>query len=268
MTLSTCDEGLLEQHWQYYPALGFIRTHDGMCLDTDGHGPVHLWQCYPSNPNQMWLYDNSTNLIKTWDGRCISASSNNPGDATISITACSVVNSAERWFVGVHIPPTTTAPAVAARWLLAPYGQSCSDGCEGRGWTCDSVGMAALNGEISSNEGMARVVGGQGVACTAYDTAYGSAEDVPVVLVHAGLCFVSDPQRRASSWSCTASTADDKRRLCRCSVSSALYQKDVLPVAAPRDSRSMAGTARRRRRGQQMAGSLDVETFSAPGALR
>lgn len=66
---------------------------------------------------------------------------------------------------------------------------------------------------------MASVVQASGASCSWYNSNWGHAADVPVVVPSNGLCFVSASARELSSLVCGARPGAEKRRLCLCSSS-------------------------------------------------
>jgi len=133
------------------------------------------------------------------------------------------------------VPVATPTPQVAGgRWSLAAFGQSCEQGCTGQGLRCKQEDFHVRNAEVDSMDEMAAIVKGLGATCSQYNNNWGSAGDVPAVLVSQGLCFVSGGLRSIDSLSCATGVSSDKKRLCWCSGSAgALAPTTSAPVPAP-----------------------------------
>lgn len=113
--------------------------------------------------------------------------------------------------------PTPAPSPASGGWSLAPAGASCSAGCTARGLRCDAADFHSHSSEVDSESKMSAVVQGLGQSCSQFNTNWGSAGDVPILLVDNGLCFPSAAGRVLSSISCDAGATVDKRRLCWCS---------------------------------------------------
>jgi len=138
-------------------------------------------------------------------------------------------------------PAPTSAPAPVpvgdGRWALAGFGQSCDEGCAQQGLSCKKENFHMRNAEVDSMGEMTAIVGGLGATCSQYQDQWGSAGDVPAVLVSQGVCFLSSGSRSTESLSCSAQVSSDKKRLCWCAGSSMaptpIPKTTVAPTPAP-----------------------------------
>jgi len=176
------------------------------------------------NFNTNWGSASDVPNIKADTGLCF------PADSTRSVGSidCSVAATADKhricWCTAssgespaTTVAATTAAPSTgAAQWVLADYGASCDTGCSSEGMLCDPEEFVQRYSEVDTSSELAAIVSGLGATCSSYNTYWGSASDVPNVLVSNGLCFPADASRAVSTVGCSNTCSDNKRRLCWC----------------------------------------------------
>jgi len=116
-----------------------LQNRDGVCLDAKQRnkngGVVQMWDCDPTNLNQLWKLDAETGLIKNVDGVCLSDASagNTPGGGVVT-WACDPTLKNQQW----------TYEPVSGQ-VKARHGALCLDASERHNnggkvvmWTCDT----------------------------------------------------------------------------------------------------------------------------------
>jgi len=79
-----------------------LQNRDGVCLDAKQRvkngGVIQMWECDPTNLNQLWKLDAETGLIKNVDGVCLSDASvgNTPGGGVVT-WACDPTSKNLQW---------------------------------------------------------------------------------------------------------------------------------------------------------------------------
>jgi len=215
-TLQTwaCD-ARVAQKWSYEASTRLLRSQGGTCLYAPEGQLLFVKTCDPDDADQQWTIDTATGQLQNVHGRCAEAAGDENG-AGIYMNICAASSEGQHWNL---VEATEEAPVVPS-WHLAAGGTTCTQACSAEGLSCDNSAFAERNTDIDSKEEMSAVVKAlnAGVECTRYNTNWGTAGDVPVMVPDTGLCFVSDGSRTASTFKCNAGVPAHKRRLCLCTA--------------------------------------------------
>lgn len=185
-----------------------------------GDVPVTLFDlklCFVADPARTAATMNC-GLVTPLDRKRVCFCSSTGGQSTTAapVSTASTTTRAQATTTSSSVPPVS-----AGRWAAAPLGASCDTGCTALGLRCDAADFLGRNNEIDSDQEVAalfrRLLGKE---CTQFNNFWGSAADVPNLLVPTGVCYPSG-SRPLQSISCGTSPTPDRNRLCWCSSASA-----------------------------------------------
>jgi len=110
-----------------------IQNVDGVCLDAkernQNGGVVQMWDCDPTNLNQLWGYDGQSGLIKNIDGLCLAASV-----GRVLTWACDPTDKNQQWQIDKDIEPRQIR---LRHGICLDASERSSNGGKVLMWTCD-----------------------------------------------------------------------------------------------------------------------------------